>query len=322
MIERLVDFSIRNRALVIFGVLLMGAVGLRSAQQLPIDAVPDVTNVQVQVLTTAPALGPLEVEKFITFPVETVMSGLPKLAELRSLSKFGLSSVTIVFEEGTDIYFARQLVAERLAQARESIPKGYGSPTMGPISTGLGEIYQFTVQGDGRYTAMELRTVLDWYIAYQLRAVPGVVEVNTFGGELKTYEVGSATRGSGDFEVTYPQGAVRMRERVAVAGTADHPGQHRRLAQGEVGQVEGHPPQRTGGQGHREVPPAGQDVHAAPPGAGVGVAVGCRPAEGQVVHALQVILGPVVAVAHDALAVVGILGQLEQQGGGVDLESA
>ena len=98
MIERLVDFSIRNRALVIFGVLLMGAVGLRSAQQLPIDAVPDVTNVQVQVLTTAPALGPLEVEKFITFPVETVMSGLPRLAELRSLSKFGLSSVTIVFK--------------------------------------------------------------------------------------------------------------------------------------------------------------------------------------------------------------------------------
>jgi cobalt-zinc-cadmium resistance protein CzcA len=207
MIERLIDFSIRNRALVIFAVLLMAAVGLRSAQQLPIDAVPDVTNIQVQVLTTAPALGPLEVEKFITFPVETVMSGLPRLAELRSLSKFGLSSVTIVFEEGTDIYFARQLVAERLAQARESIPKGYGSPTMGPISTGLGEIYQFTVQGDPMcprkatasprghgdgddcYTPMELRSVLDWYIAYQLRAVPGVVEVNTFGGELKTYEV-------------------------------------------------------------------------------------------------------------------------------------
>jgi cobalt-zinc-cadmium resistance protein CzcA len=200
MIERLIDFSIRNRALVILGVLLVGAVGLRAAQQLPIDAVPDVTNVQVQVLTTAPALGPLEVEKFITFPVETVMSGLPRLAEVRSLSKFGLSSVTIVFEEGTDIYFARQLVAERLAEARQAVPDGYGNPTMGPISTGLGEIYQFTVQGDPMclpgesdvedcYTPMELRTVLDWYIAYQLRSVPGVVEVNTFGGELKTYEV-------------------------------------------------------------------------------------------------------------------------------------
>ena len=200
MIERLINFSIRNRALVILGVLLVGAVGLRAAQELPIDAVPDVTNVQVQVLTTAPALGPLEVEKFITFPVETVMSGLPRLAEVRSLSKFGLSSVTIVFEEGTDIYFARQLVAERLAEARQAVPEGYGTPTMGPISTGLGEIYQFTVQGDPMcapsepdvddcYTPMELRTVLDWYIAYQLRSVPGVVEVNTFGGELKTYEV-------------------------------------------------------------------------------------------------------------------------------------
>jgi cobalt-zinc-cadmium resistance protein CzcA len=200
MIERLIDFSIRNRALVILGVLMVGAVGLRAAQQLPIDAVPDVTNVQVQVLTTAPALGPLEVEKFITFPVETVMSGLPRLAEVRSLSKFGLSSVTIVFEEGTDIYFARQLVAERLAEARQAVPEGYGHPTMGPISTGLGEIYQFTVQGDPMcapgepdvedcYTPMELRTVLDWYIAYQLRSVPGVVEVNTFGGELKTYEI-------------------------------------------------------------------------------------------------------------------------------------
>jgi cobalt-zinc-cadmium resistance protein CzcA len=200
MIERLIDFSIRNRALVILSVLLVGALGLRAAQQLPIDVVPDVTNVQVQILTTAPALGPLEVEKFITFPVETVMSGLPHLEEVRSLSKFGLSSVTIVFEEGTDIYFARQLVAERLAEARQAVPEGYGNPTMGPISTGLGEIYQFTVQGDPMcppgepdgedcYTPMELRTVLDWYIAYQLRSVPGVVEVNTFGGELKTYEV-------------------------------------------------------------------------------------------------------------------------------------
>jgi cobalt-zinc-cadmium resistance protein CzcA len=200
MIERLIDFSIRNRAVVVFGVLLMGALGLRAAQQLPMDAVPDVTNVQVQVLATAPALGPLEVEKFITFPIETVMSGLPHLAEVRSLSKFGLSSVTIVFEEGTDIYFARQLVAERLPEARQAVPEGYGHPTMGPISTGLGEIYQFTVEGEPMcpvegpdtedcYTPMELRSTLDWYIAYQLRSVPGVVEVNTFGGQLKTYEV-------------------------------------------------------------------------------------------------------------------------------------
>jgi len=200
MIQRLVDFSIRNRLLVIFGVLLVGALGLRAAKHLPIDAVPDVTNVQVQILTTAPALGPLEVEQYITFPVETVMSGLPDLEEVRSVSRFGLSAVTVVFEEGTDIYFARQLVSERLQEARDAIPEGYGSPEMGPISSGLGEIYQFQVKGnpmcgpkdpdtDDCYTLMELRTILDWFVSYQLRTVPGVVEVNVFGGELKTLEI-------------------------------------------------------------------------------------------------------------------------------------
>ncbi|MBT8494119.1 MAG: efflux RND transporter permease subunit, partial [Deltaproteobacteria bacterium] len=200
MIERIVEFSVRNRFLVIFGVLLMGALGVRAMQRLPIDAVPDVTNVQVQVLTNAPSLGPADVEQFITFPVETVMSGLPQLEEVRSVSRFGLSAVTVVFEEGTDIYFARQLVQERLAEAREAIPEGYGTPEMGPISTGLGEIYQFEVRGepackpgdpdtDECYSPMELREILDWFVAYQVRAIPGVVEVNSFGGELKTYEV-------------------------------------------------------------------------------------------------------------------------------------
>ncbi len=200
MIEKIISFSIRNRALVIFGVLLAAAFGMRAAQTLPIDAIPDVTNVQVQVLTTAPALGPFEVEQFITRPVESVMAGLPRLVQVRSVSKFGLSAVTLVFEDDTDIYFARQLVAEKLAEAREAIPAGYGSPEMGPISSGLGEIYQFEVRGepmcepgkpdtDRCYTAMELRTILDWTVLPQLRGVTGVVEINTFGGELKTYEV-------------------------------------------------------------------------------------------------------------------------------------
>lgn len=199
MLTRIVSFSVKNRLLVVFAVLLVGALGIRAMQKLPIDAVPDVTNVQVQVLTTAPALGPLEVEQFITFPVESVMSGLPRVEQIRSISRFGLSAVTVVFEEGSDIYWARQLVAERLAAAREKIPEGYGSPELGPITSGLGEIYQFEVKGDSMcepgqdrpdcYTLMELRTILDWYVAYQLRTVPGVVEVNTFGGELKTYEV-------------------------------------------------------------------------------------------------------------------------------------
>ncbi len=200
MITRLVDFSLDNRFLVLMAWLLVMAVGIDALVKLPIDAVPDVTNVQVQVLTNSPGLAPEEVERFISFPIETAMSGLPKIEEIRSVSKFGLSVVTVVFEEGTDIYWARQLVGERLTAAREQIPEGYGEPEMGPISTGLGEIYQFEVRGepmcapgevdnDDCYTPMELRTILDWFINCQLRSVPGIVEVNSFGGELKTYQV-------------------------------------------------------------------------------------------------------------------------------------
>ncbi|MGH7519439.1 MAG: efflux RND transporter permease subunit [Gemmatimonadales bacterium] len=188
MIERVLEWSLRNRFLVLAltGVLVLG--GVAAMRQLPIDAVPDVTNVQVQVLTTAPALGPEEVERFVTTPVELAMSGIPRLTEVRSVSRFGLSAVTVVFEDGTDIYWARQLVNERVQAAREAIPSGYGEPEMGPITTGLGEIYQFAVRGAGK-SPMELRTILEWEIAPRLRAVPGVVEVNAFGGELKTYEV-------------------------------------------------------------------------------------------------------------------------------------
>ncbi len=188
MIKSIIDFSLNNRLLVVILWLVVGAIGVRSLGELPIDAVPDVTNVQVQVLTSSPGLAPQEMERFITFPVETSMSGLPAVEEIRSVSKFGLSVVTVVFDEGTDIYWARQLIAERLVEAREQIPDGYGEPEMGPISSGLGEIYQFEVRGDG-YTPMELREVLDWNINYQLRSVPGIVEVNAFGGELKTYQV-------------------------------------------------------------------------------------------------------------------------------------
>ena len=188
MIDRLIDLSLRNRLLVLVLWLLVVLVGVRSLRQLPIDAVPDVTNVQVQVLTNSPGLAPEEVERFITFPVETAMSGLPSVEEIRSVSKFGLSAVTVVFAEGTDIYWARQLVGERLVEAREQVPEGYGEPAMGPISSGLGEIYQFEVRGAG-YSPMELRTILDWQVNTQLRTVPGVVEVNAFGGELQTYQV-------------------------------------------------------------------------------------------------------------------------------------
>ena len=149
MIERLLGWSLKNRFLVLALALLLMVGGAVAVRDLPIDAVPDVTNVQVQVLTTAPALGPEEVERFITTPVELAMSGLPRLSGVRSISRFGLSAVTVVFLDGTDIYFARQLVNERLQAARENIPSGYGDPEMGPISTGLGEIFQFEVRGLG-----------------------------------------------------------------------------------------------------------------------------------------------------------------------------
>ncbi|RJS15661.1 CusA/CzcA family heavy metal efflux RND transporter [Corallococcus sp. H22C18031201] len=188
MLASLIRFSIRNRFLVFVLTAVLIGLGLHALSKLPIDAVPDVTNVQVQVLTSSPGLGPVEVEKFVTVPVETAMSGLPDTEEIRSVSKFGLSVVTVVFHDDVDIYFARQLVQERLSAAKESIPEGYGTPEMGPISSGLGEIYQFEVRGDGT-SPMELRSILEWQISPRLRGVPGVVEVNAFGGELKTYEV-------------------------------------------------------------------------------------------------------------------------------------
>jgi cobalt-zinc-cadmium resistance protein CzcA len=156
MLRKIVDLSLENRALVLLASLLLIAGGGYALTQLPIDAVPDITNVQVQVLTKAPALGPVEMEQFVTYPVEAAMNGLPKLREIRSVSRYGLSAVTIVFEDGVDIYFARQLVAERLVQAREAIPEGLGNPEMGPVTTGLGDVFQFTVEGDG-VSAMERR---------------------------------------------------------------------------------------------------------------------------------------------------------------------
>ena len=186
--EKIINYAVRNRFLVITGFLMASLAGFQGLRSLTIDAVPDITPVQVQVLTKAPALGPVEVEQFITYPVEAAMSGLPSLQEIRSTSRYGLSAVTIIFEEGVDRYFARQLVNERLGEAIDAIPAEMGKPAMGPLTTGLGEIYQFIVKGQG-YSPMELRTLLDWEIAFRLRAVPGVVEVNAWGGLAKQYEV-------------------------------------------------------------------------------------------------------------------------------------
>lgn len=188
MLTRIIELSLTNRGLVIILTLLMAGAGLYSAVHLPIDAVPDMTNVQVQVVTDAGSLSPIEVERYVTYPVETTMGGLPDVEELRSVSKFGISVVTIVFEEGTDIYRARQLVSERLPDAASKIPSGYGTPTIGPLTTALGEILQFEVRSDSR-SPMELRTLLEWDIAPRLREVPGVTEINTHGGYYKTFEV-------------------------------------------------------------------------------------------------------------------------------------
>jgi len=196
MFEKIIQFAIEQRWLVMALVLGMAALGIYSYKKLPIDAVPDITNVQVQINTSAPGYSPLEAEQRITFPVETAMAGLPGLEQTRSISRYGLSQVTVIFKDGTDIYFARQLVNERIQQARESLPTGI-APIMGPITTGLGEIYMWTVEAnpgaikpDGAaYTAMDLREIQDWIIKPQLRNVPGVTEINTIGGFAKEFQV-------------------------------------------------------------------------------------------------------------------------------------
>ena len=196
MFEKIIRFAIDQRWIVMLIVFGMAVLGLFSYQQLPIDAVPDITNVQVQVNTAAPGYSPLESEQRITFPIETAMAGLPGLEQTRSVSRYGLSQVTVIFKDGTDIYFARQLVNERIQEAKGKLPAGI-EPGMGPISTGLGEIYMWTVDAsegarkpDGtRYTPLDLREIQDWIIKPQLRNVPGVTEINTVGGYAKQFQV-------------------------------------------------------------------------------------------------------------------------------------
>ena len=192
----LIRAAIEHRWLVLLAVFGMAAIGVFNYQKLPIDAVPDITNVQVQINTQAPGYSPLETEQRVTYPIETVMAGLPNLEQTRSLSRYGLSQVTVIFKDGTDIYFARQLVNERIQEARDKLPPGI-TPAMGPISTGLGEIYLWTVEAkdgakkpDGQpYTATDLREIQDWIIKPQLRNVPGVTEINSIGGFAKEYQI-------------------------------------------------------------------------------------------------------------------------------------
>ncbi|WP_205753010.1 efflux RND transporter permease subunit, partial [Cupriavidus oxalaticus] len=196
MFERIISFAIQQRWLVLLAVFGMAGLGIFSYNRLPIDAVPDITNVQVQVNTSAPGYSPLETEQRVTYPIEVVMAGLPGLEQTRSLSRYGLSQVTVIFKDGTDVYFARQLVNQRIQEAKDNLPEGV-VPAMGPISTGLGEIYLWTVEAeegarkaDGTaYTPTDLREIQDWVVRPQLRNVPGVTEINTIGGFNKQYLV-------------------------------------------------------------------------------------------------------------------------------------
>ena len=193
MLDKIIQFSIKNKFVILLFTLVLIAWGSYSIKNLPLDALPDITNNQVQIITTAPTLASQEVEQLITYPLEQAVKTIPKVIELRSISRFGLSVVTVVFQDDVDIYWARELIFQRLDQAKENIPAYAGSPELGPISTGLGEIYQYDVYAkkgyEDKYDAVKLRTIQDWIIIPQLQGVEGVAEVSTWGGKLKQYEV-------------------------------------------------------------------------------------------------------------------------------------
>ncbi len=193
MLNKIIAFSIHNKLIVGMMVLALIVWGIYNATQLPIDAVPDITNNQVLVITSSPSLGASDIERLITFPIEISTRNIPGIIEQRSFSRFGLSIITIVFNDKTDVYWARQQVSERLQDAKSQIPQGLGTPTLGPVTTGLGEIFQYVVRPkagyEGKYDATELRTIQDWLVRRQLLGTPGVADVSSFGGKLKQYEV-------------------------------------------------------------------------------------------------------------------------------------
>lgn len=193
MLEKIIAFSIKNKFIIGLMTIALIIWGVWSATKLPIDAVPDITNNQVQIITLCPTLAGQEVEQLVTYPIEQSIANLPDLEELRSISRFGLSVITVVFDDKVDVYFARQLINEKLKEASEKIPKGVGTPELAPVSTGLGEVYQYIIHpkkgSETKYSAMELRTMQDWIVARQLYGTPGIAEINSFGGKLKQYEV-------------------------------------------------------------------------------------------------------------------------------------
>ena len=222
MLSYIVDFSIRNKFIVFLFTAFIVGFGLYSLTQIPIGAVPDVTNNQVQVITTSRNLSTQDMEQFITYPVELEMANLPGVKEIRSITKFGLSVVTIVFDDDLGTYLPRQLIAEKIKSASEKIPVGFGTPEMGPITTGLGEIYQYILDVKpgykGRYDAVDLRTIQDWIVKRQLSGIPGVVEVNTWGGFLKQYEVAIKTEKLNAMNITAQEVFTALEKNNNVAG--------------------------------------------------------------------------------------------------------
>jgi heavy metal efflux system protein len=208
MLEKIIHLSIKNKLLVILAVLAIALTGIWAATRIPLDAVPDITNNQVQIITSCPSLATQEVEQNVTYPIEQSMATLPKLVEMRSISRFGLSVVTVVFTDETDIYFARQQISEHLKSAIEEIPAGVGTPELAPPTTGLGEIFQYVVRptkgAEHKYNAMDLRTLQDWVVARQLYGTEGVAEVNSFGGLLKQYEVNINPNRLKDLNISIP----------------------------------------------------------------------------------------------------------------------
>lgn len=194
MLNRIIAFSVHNKLIVGMMVLGLIAFGVYNTSRLPIDAVPDITNNQVLIITSSPSLGAADIERLITFPIEISTRNIPGIIEQRSFSRFGLSIITIVFNDKTDVYWARQQVSERLIEVQSQIPTGLGTPTLGPVTTGLGEIFQYVVRPkpgyEGKYDAMELRTIQDWIVRRQLLGTPGIADVSSFGGKLKQYEIG------------------------------------------------------------------------------------------------------------------------------------
>lgn len=222
MLDNIIRYSINNKIAIFLFVIGIAGMGIYSVMNIPIGAVPDVTNNQVQVITTSRNLAAEEVERFLTYPVELGMSNLPGVREIRSISKFGLSVVTIVFDDQMDSYLPRQLIAERLKAVADEIPEGFGTPFMGPISTGLGEIYQYVLEVDpeyaGQYSVTELRSIQDWIVKRYLSGIPGVIEINTWGGLLKTYEVQIRPNQLRALDISLQQIYLALKDNNSIAG--------------------------------------------------------------------------------------------------------